>query len=453
MSQSVRASAPDRKSSYNTGARGSATDDPSTSNNIFIQGNKQRDRRNWYLYQLFVRQEYVACLSVIETQLRESGGACEYALYLKGLLKRQEGKLTESLMLLHAAVLVNPINVISRKQLGRAQMLMGQYKDAIEAFEEVNVRHLVACEAEDWECFHCLGLCYAKIREYEKAIEALSHAIEIQHHDDTHIKLAEIYLELNDPDSAIETYKAALALSPENPRLLSFIGQQYLRKGQTSEAFDYLGRCLAFDPGNVYGITGAASIIQEAGDYDVALSKYRVAVSKEPNSPQIWNNIGACFYGKKKFYAALACLRKAHYLRPFEWVVLYNTGLVHLSMGRYVSAFHCLSTAISLNAKNGNIFMYLGVCLSLMNDIQNACAAYEKALAFSDGSTSPICRLNYAVTLFNSNMRDEASEQLNLFQVTWLEMPAEQRQGFPQAPFIVGELGRVFQQGSSPQQS
>jgi len=37
-----------------------------------------------------------------------------------------------------------------------------------------------------------------------------------------------------------------------------------------------------------------------------------------PNSPYMWNNIGMCFYGKEKYYAAIACLKKSLYLDPFE---------------------------------------------------------------------------------------------------------------------------------------
>eukprot|EP00796_Vickermania_ingenoplastis_P005151 gene5151-3701_t len=415
-------------------------------NNAAANNVKQRDRRNWFLYQLFVRQEYASCLSVIESQLRETGGACEYALYLKGLLRRHEGKLTESLALLQAAVLVNPLNVTTRKQLGRGLMLLGQHKEAIEAFEEVNVRRMVGGEPEDWETFYCIGVCHVYLKDYGRAMETLVRATEIQGNEKTFIKLAEVFTLLNDEPSAIETYQRALNSSPESPQLLALLGQQYLKRGEDPLAFDCLGRCLAFDPGNAAAITSAASMIQQAGDYDVALSKYRVAVSKRPNCPHIWNNIGACFYGKKKYYAALACLRKAQYLRPFEWMIHYNCGLVHLSMGRYVSAFHSLSTAINLYAHHAPLFMYLGVCLSLMNDIDNACAAYEHAIALSQGTKNLfLCRLNYAVTLFNSNVKDLAKEQFLLFLDVWNKRNPDEIQDLsPHISFIVAELSQAL---------
>ncbi len=43
--------------------------------------------------------------------------------------------------------------------------------------------------------------------------------------------------------------------------------------------------------------------MQSHGDYDVALSKYRTAAQACPESPHLWNNIGMCFYGKKKYVA------------------------------------------------------------------------------------------------------------------------------------------------------
>lgn len=36
---------------------------------------------------------------------------------------------------------------------------------------------------------------------------------------------------------------------------------------------------------------------------EVALIKYRIAAVATPNSPQLWNNVGMCFFGKQKYVA------------------------------------------------------------------------------------------------------------------------------------------------------
>ena len=37
---------------------------------------------------------------------------------------------------------------------------------------------------------------------------------------------------------------------------------------------------------------------------------------------------GMCFFGKKKYVAAISCLKRANYLAPFDWKILYNLGRI-----------------------------------------------------------------------------------------------------------------------------
>ena len=70
---------------------------------------------------------------------------------------------------------------------------------------------------------------------------------------------------------------------------------------------------------------------QASHEWDAALAKYKT------ESPHLWNNIGMCFFGKKKYVAAIACLKRANYLAPFDWKILYNLGLVHLTLQQFAS--------------------------------------------------------------------------------------------------------------------
>lgn len=55
-------------------------------------------------------------------------------------------------------------------------------------------------------------------------------------------------------------------------------------------------------------ILAAGSMMQTHGDFDVALTKYRVVACAVPESPPLWNNIGMCFFGKKKYVAVYVFL-------------------------------------------------------------------------------------------------------------------------------------------------
>ncbi len=66
-----------------------------------------------------------------------------------------------------------------------------------------------------------------------------------------------------------------------------------------------------------------------------------------------------CFFGKRKLVAAVSCLKRANYLSPFDWKILYNLGLVHLNLQQFASAFHFLSASINLRPNRGQTFMLL----------------------------------------------------------------------------------------------
>lgn len=77
---------------------------------------------------------------------------------------------------------------------------------------------------------------------------------------------------------------------------------------------------------------------------------------------------------------------------PFEWIVSYNLGLLHLATGQYASAFHHFSSSINIKSDFAHTYMYLAVALAKLDDVDNASAAYEKAIELDDDM---MFRLNY----------------------------------------------------------
>jgi Bardet-Biedl syndrome 4 protein len=61
-----------------------ATTVPKTSNAAPLISQGIRERRNWQIHLLYIRQRFRDCLKMIDDQLKESNGHCEYPLYVKG---------------------------------------------------------------------------------------------------------------------------------------------------------------------------------------------------------------------------------------------------------------------------------------------------------------------------------------------------------------------------------
>ncbi|NWX89847.1 BBS4 protein, partial [Nothoprocta pentlandii] len=352
------------------------------------------ERNNWLIYLLYVRKDYEACKALIKEQLQESHGMCEYAVYVQALIFRLEGKIQESLELFQSCSILNPRSADNLKQVARSLFLLGKHKAAIEVYNEA-----AKLSEQDWEISHNLGVCYMYLKHFNKAQDQLNNALELNKHELTYMMLGKIHLLEGETEKALEVYKKAVEFSPESTELLTNLGLLYLQLGDYQKAFEHLGNALTYDPTNYKATLAAGSMMQSHGDFDVALAKYKAVASAAPESPPLWNNIGMCFFGKKKYVAAISCLKRANYLAPFDWKILYNLGLVHLTMQQYASAFHFLSAAISFQPKMGELYMLLAVALTNLEDIENAKLSYEQAVALD--KSNPLVNLNYAVLLYN----------------------------------------------------
>uniref|UniRef100_A0A8I3PY72 BBSome complex member BBS4 n=1 Tax=Canis lupus familiaris TaxID=9615 RepID=A0A8I3PY72_CANLF len=362
------------------------------------------EKQNWLIHLHYIRKDYEACKAVIKEQLQETQGLCEYAIYVQALIFRLEGNIQESLELFQTCAVLSPQCADNLKQVARSLFLLGKHKAAIEVYNEA-----AKLNQKDWEICHNLGVCYIYLKQFDKAHDQLHNALHLNRHDLTYIMLGKIHLLQGDLDKAIEIYKKAVEFSPENTELLTTLGLLYLQLGIYQKAFEHLGNALTYDPTNYKAILAAGSMMQTHGDFDVALTKYRVVACAVPESPPLWNNIGMCFFGKKKYVAAISCLKRANYLAPFDWKILYNLGLVHLTMQQYASAFHFVSAAINLQPKMGELFMLLAVALTNLEDPENARRAYAEAARLD--RCNPLVNLNYAVLLYNQGERKGALAQ------------------------------------------
>eukprot|EP00033_Pygsuia_biforma_P002669 GCRY01002950.1.p1 GENE.GCRY01002950.1~~GCRY01002950.1.p1 ORF type:complete len:423 (-),score=76.06 GCRY01002950.1:369-1637(-) len=381
-----------------------------------------KDSRNWLIHKLYLRQDYEKCLVLIEELLSEFNQLCEYPLFVKALILRHKGDIQGSLELFRKATALNPRNIVNLKQVARSLYLLGKHRTAIDVYFEAE-----DIDTEDWEIHHNKGLCFAALKKYDEALDCFSTANSIQRHDVTYTEMGRLYLLMGDVKQGIATLTEGIKFSPSNADLLTELGLCHLRNGDSNKAFELLGSALTINPRNPKTVLAAASIIQDHGDTDAALIKYRIVAAASPVNPQLWNNVGMCYFAKSKYNVAIACLKRALYLSPFEWLISYNLGLAHIHTQQYASAFHFLSAAINLKPDYAPAFMYLALVLAHLDDIHNATMFFDKAVRMD--RANPVTYINFAVALVAHGDKAKAAEKLALFvQKTEDACPAVNKQ-------------------------
>ena len=309
------------------------------------------DKYNWLLHVMYARGESDRLQQFIRSQTRKNA----YMTYVQGLVLRQEGRIVEALEYFQRCVVEYP-TLTNIKQVAKTLALLGRYRVAIDAYKEALAR-----TNSDWEIYHNLGLCYMQLRELPEAKENFLQALQVSEMQEaSYLALGRVHLLEGSRDEAENIFERGARRNPESPALFTEIGLLAFQRGHYAKAFECFGTALTFSPTHIPAIMAACQVIQKHGDADVALSKYRIVYGRKPECAQVWNNIGMCFFSKKKFVAAISCLKRANYLAPFELYVLYNLGLIHLYLQQYASAAIFLQSAIRLNRKHAPSYALLG---------------------------------------------------------------------------------------------
>ncbi|CAF0853209.1 unnamed protein product [Brachionus calyciflorus] len=396
---------------------------------------------NWLLHLYYVRKDFKACKDLIKEQMTLTNGMCEYALYVHALIMRQEGRIQESLELFQSCSVLNPANVLNLKQVARSLFLLGRHKAAIDVFNES-----LKTSPSDWEIKHNIGICYWHLKQNEKAKQYFKEAVNLSKNEVSFLMMAKIFIKENNIDAAIEILAKAAEYNPESSEILTILGLLFMKQRQFQKSFEALGNALTYNPTHYKAILAVCNMIQIHNDHDVALNKYRIAADTAPESSRLWNNIGMCFFGKKKFVAAISCLKRATYLSPFEWKILYNLGLVHLAMQQYASAFRYLNSAVNFKPKEPTIYSLMAVALTYLDDAVNAKQAYEHSLSL-DGE-NVYTNLNYAVFLYNQGDRQGAASKLIEFRKNFDSILQGKRRDIdPELQEISSKLGPILNIG------
>lgn len=97
----------------------------------------------------------------------------------------------------------------------------------------------------------------------------------------THVSMAEAYLRIQMLDQAIDSFRAAAALSPNDPTLAGRIGKVLISKHDYLKALDYYESALKLASGNLVLRKDLAELYSKLGHYDQALRVIQQAPSSD----------------------------------------------------------------------------------------------------------------------------------------------------------------------------
>ena len=251
-----------------------------------------------------------------------------------------------------------------------------------------------------------LGHLFAARGRHREAITLLTKALDIStdgypdaYREDLLYHLGAQYLALKEYAPAEARYRAALAITPDDPRVLNDLGFIALQAGDLDTAERYFVEALAEAPAFALVHANLAAVRERQGDFRAALRHYTDALSHAPEHPGF-------MYDRARMLAELGETEAA--IAQYEAALLEGPG-------------------------DPRTLNNLGRLLAEKGDLDGALSRYEAAIATAP--RFPLPYVNAADVLTRAGRLEEAR--------AWVERGLEELPGSPLLHYAAGQVSEA----------
>jgi tetratricopeptide (TPR) repeat protein len=219
----------------------------------------------------------------------------------------------------------------------------------------------------------------AAVRSYQAAIEKGADVAQAW------FGLGQVYLQQNDPSSALNAFEQALEADPENRLVEVEMGHCYRYLGALNEAVVHYERFLEKFPSDYWGLLGLGQVHLSAGRLDAARSTFEKLVQAHGNDARGHFLLGRTLQQQGDLEAARKELRQAVTLDEHQgeaWFALgqVELGRVYRGQGQLADVVRTFEKALAEQPDNALIHCELGHCYRQMGEVKQALAHYQKFL-------------------------------------------------------------------------
>lgn len=277
-----------------------------------------------------------------------------------------------------AALKANPQLASAHITKGHIQNGTGDYKGAVESFEEA-----LQLDNRNPEALYGLGAAYASLGQLPIAESTYLRAVSYRPGDwRAHKKLGVFYLTNGLFEKALKPLQFVVDLTPDNAQGYNNLGVAYLRLGRFEEARKNYQKTIDLDP-RVSAITNMSNLEFLAGNFAVSIAWNRKALAMNGRSFRVWGNMAAA-------YERLGDRKEM------------ETG--------YRKAIELLQGELQVNPRSGELYSYLAHYQAPLGDRAEAIANMKKAIEIE--SSNPVLWHRNAETWISLGDEEEAIRAL-----------------------------------------
>lgn len=273
-------------------------------------------------------------------------------LLVEAIVYEYEEEYERMFYALKAALMEFPGNQEALERLWLAIDLARKYEESIPMLEEV-----IDNDPYSFLAWYNLGHAYSYLGQYEEAIEAYEYAFVInEDFEFAYRDCAELCFELKQFNKALKYYLEIQEQFEPDSELLLCIGQCYQNLQNYLAARDYFHRALHFDPLNDEVHFHIGECYAAEGKWRSALKSYQKAISIEDKQEEYYAAMAEAYVHLKEFEKAGEAFRQATSLAPEHDRFWLQYAMFLLQSGHAREALHVLEEAEEMAA--GSVLIY-----------------------------------------------------------------------------------------------
>ncbi len=306
----------------------------------------QEDLSEIYLVEALVyekREDYNYMFAALKAAL-EAEPRNQQALARIWLCTEYCRKHVESVTLHQWVIDQDPYSFRAWHNLGHAKAYLGDYEDAIEAYEFAFLIN------EDFEeaYYDFAELCF-EARRFEQALEAYQDISERFGTDtDLLVRRGECFHHLGHHETARRCLEEAARIDPHNDEIFFRIGECYSAQEKWSKACEFFAKAIRMQPELEDYHSALAEASFELGDFTTAERAYREALELGPDNSRLWLDLAWFLLEMMRPDEAMNVLEEAN-SSLVEGELTYSYIACLFAAGRRQEALQRLSEALLSN--------------------------------------------------------------------------------------------------------
>ena len=214
---------------------------------------------------------------------------------------------------------------------------------------------------EDADLHRRLGWILAGKGESEEAIEQYEKAIEYDgEFAEDYLRVAELYIKVDQPENAIPKLETYLELVPENNEVRELIGRLYEVTGQEDAQIDALEKSLVEDPENTEIMFKLGQIYFKRNEFAKSIEKYQMYLLKKPDDLIALEAMGNAQQNVGKYNDAIKTYKRILAINDQKVKIYCEIATCYKELGQYSTARTQVNTAIRIDPNFGLAYIVRG---------------------------------------------------------------------------------------------